>query len=230
MTTRAAEPLKSIRPRPGRPPKISEDAIVKAALTIGLERVSLRDVAALLGVTAPGLYYHIRTRADLLRLVLTTMAGQLFGEAPERSVSFRHALSQFAHGLFWLLRDHPQLLPQITDGHIPQEHVAAHLARLLAQADTEHLGQADALKIVEGVVAATIGAAVMAVSKSNQRPGALTIGTVARAAVIEPATTAEDAFRIVETVIELSFGRSDSLTDANTLMRPRKPGRKGVNE
>jgi AcrR family transcriptional regulator len=175
---------------------------------IGLERASLRDVAAMLGVTTPGLYYHIRTRDDLLRLVLSRMTSQLFGEAPEDAVSFRHALTRFAHGLFCLLRDHPQLLPQIMGGHIPGEHVAAHSARLLAQADADHFGRADAMRIVEGVTAATIGAAVMEASRSIHRDDPLMVSLAQATAATDqqlwPVPTG-DTFRIVESVIARLF-------------------------
>jgi AcrR family transcriptional regulator len=53
-----------------RPP-LQRDAIVAAAreliATEGLEALSLRRLAARLGVTAPALYAHVRDKADLLR-------------------------------------------------------------------------------------------------------------------------------------------------------------------
>lgn len=57
-------------PAPDRPP-LQRDAIVAAARALiiadGLEALSLRKLAAELGVTAPALYAHVRDKRDLLR-------------------------------------------------------------------------------------------------------------------------------------------------------------------
>ena len=57
-------------PTADRPP-LQRDAIVAAARSLittdGLEALSLRKLAAELGVTAPALYAHVRDKQDLLR-------------------------------------------------------------------------------------------------------------------------------------------------------------------
>ena len=57
-------------PAVDRPP-LQRDAIVAAARALivedGLEALSLRRLAAQLGVTAPALYAHVRDKRDLLR-------------------------------------------------------------------------------------------------------------------------------------------------------------------
>lgn len=57
-------------PTPDRPP-LHRGAIVAAARSLivadGLEALSLRRIAAQLGVTAPALYAHVRDKQDLLR-------------------------------------------------------------------------------------------------------------------------------------------------------------------
>jgi AcrR family transcriptional regulator len=54
-------------------PLLHRDAIVEAARALiiadGLEALSLRRIAAQLGVTAPALYAHVRDKQDLLRAV-----------------------------------------------------------------------------------------------------------------------------------------------------------------
>lgn len=58
---------------PGDRPPLQREAIVAAArdliITGGLEALSLRRLAAQLGVTAPALYAHVRDKQDLLRSV-----------------------------------------------------------------------------------------------------------------------------------------------------------------
>jgi len=58
---------------PAERPPLQRDAIVDAArdlvVTGGLDALSLRRLAAQLGVTAPALYAHVRDKKDLLRAV-----------------------------------------------------------------------------------------------------------------------------------------------------------------
>ncbi|MBF6139262.1 TetR family transcriptional regulator [Nocardia farcinica] len=67
--------------RTGRPPKISRAEIVAAAESIidaeGVDKLTMRRVAAELGCTAMALYHHVRDKDDLLRLVLDDYADRV---------------------------------------------------------------------------------------------------------------------------------------------------------
>src|SRR4051794_29007859 len=65
------------RPRVGRPARVTQRQIAEAALAIGLERATIRAVADHLGMSVPGLYYHVRSRDDLLRLAAEHSLGRL---------------------------------------------------------------------------------------------------------------------------------------------------------
>lgn len=56
------------RARPGRPPRLDIDAIVDAALAIGLDQATVHNVAERVGVSAQALYHHVAGRDELLRL------------------------------------------------------------------------------------------------------------------------------------------------------------------
>lgn len=77
------------RPRGGRRPKLSREAIVAAAIEIadaeGLEAVSIRRVANELGVRAMSLYGHIDRKEDLLDLMYDEVAAHVLieGELPD---------------------------------------------------------------------------------------------------------------------------------------------------
>jgi len=58
----------TIHSRRGRPPKISRDRVVEAAIQLGLDRFSMDDVAKRLEVTTPALYTHVSGRDEILRL------------------------------------------------------------------------------------------------------------------------------------------------------------------
>lgn len=55
----------------GRPPKISQERIVEAAIELGLDSFSMQGIAEHLGVTAPALYSHVAGREQVLDLVDT---------------------------------------------------------------------------------------------------------------------------------------------------------------
>jgi TetR/AcrR family tetracycline transcriptional repressor len=57
-----------IQSRRGRPPKISRDRVVEAAIELGLDRFSMDDVAERLDVTTPALYTHVSGRDEIVRL------------------------------------------------------------------------------------------------------------------------------------------------------------------
>jgi AcrR family transcriptional regulator len=62
--------------RIGRPPRIDTDVIADAVLEVGVDDATVRNVAALLGVSVPGLYHHVNGRQDLLRIAAErTVAG-----------------------------------------------------------------------------------------------------------------------------------------------------------
>ena len=62
--------------RIGRPPRIDTAAIADAVLEVGMNDATVRNVAALLGVSVPGLYHHVNGRQDLLRIAAErTVAG-----------------------------------------------------------------------------------------------------------------------------------------------------------
>ena len=68
---------------PPRREALTRDAIVRAARdmlrTTELDDLSLRKLAAALGVTAPALYAHVEDKEDLLRAVAETGFRDLLG-------------------------------------------------------------------------------------------------------------------------------------------------------
>jgi AcrR family transcriptional regulator len=60
-----------------RPPSETRQRIQDVAREIfaekGVQRTSLQDIAGRLGITKPALYYHFRSREDLVRSILQPM-------------------------------------------------------------------------------------------------------------------------------------------------------------
>jgi AcrR family transcriptional regulator len=154
--------------RQGRPPKIALDDIIAAALEIGLDRATVKNVADKLGVTAPGLWYHVRTRDELLSLVMQRATQQFVGRAGNPA-DFREALSIFSHGLFTWLSDHPVIIAQIATHRIVKANVDTHLQWLLKHAAQNGVSKNSALRSIGLVTAAVIGAATLEANRRAAR-------------------------------------------------------------
>ncbi|WP_326565673.1 TetR/AcrR family transcriptional regulator C-terminal domain-containing protein [Amycolatopsis rhabdoformis] len=126
------------RARP-RPPGLSRDRIVRTAITIadeeGLAALSMRGVAARLGVAAMAPYRYVAGREELVVL----MADAAFGERgyPVRPAGdWRVRLELVARTLWSLYRRHPWLaqLSPITRP-LPLANLATHAEQALAALD-----------------------------------------------------------------------------------------------
>ncbi|ONH29481.1 TetR/AcrR family transcriptional regulator [Pseudofrankia asymbiotica] len=155
--------------RRGRPRKVTADDIIDAALEIGLDQVTIRRVADALGMTVPGISYHVRTREELLALVMARAVDTLYAPGPEPAATFEETVTRFAEGLFAWFREHPILVMQVAQGRILAENVERHLERLLRAAGPREADQARALDVVSQVTAAVIGAAVLEAAQDSRR-------------------------------------------------------------
>src|SRR5690349_3592537 len=98
--------------RQGRPPKISRQDVVDAAVALAdaLDAVSIRAVAARLGVVPMTLYGHVANADELVDLVVGETIAVAVAARPRRSRDGRRALTTFAHGLRAMLLEHPAVL------------------------------------------------------------------------------------------------------------------------
>ncbi|MDO8208773.1 TetR/AcrR family transcriptional regulator [Conexibacter sp. CPCC 206217] len=63
--------------RRGRPPLVKPDELVEAALAIGLEQLTMQDVAKRLGVSSQALYRWVGDRDELLDLVADSFVARI---------------------------------------------------------------------------------------------------------------------------------------------------------
>ena len=100
------------RPEPGaRKPRFSREQIAAAALAIadteGLEAVSIRRVAAVLGAGTMSLYRYISAKADLLALMDDAIMGESLISDGQLPGDWREALAMIARSTRTALLRHP---------------------------------------------------------------------------------------------------------------------------
>jgi AcrR family transcriptional regulator len=100
----------------GRPAKFSRAQLQAAALTLvdehGLEGLSMRSLAAVLGTGPMTIYNHVADRADLEVLVVEAIVGQARWPRRRRS-EWRADVRAIATAMWRAVRAHPHAIPLI---------------------------------------------------------------------------------------------------------------------
>jgi AcrR family transcriptional regulator len=149
------------------PERTSLDAIVAAATEIvdteGPDSLTMQAVASAVGVRAPSLYKRVRSRNDVLRLVVEQVAIDLgnaldsavdgvdpadetadmkAATAGERVIALARATREFARA-----RPHAYslLFARLPDDALPDPAVLARTIAAVLRVSGEHVGEADAL-------------------------------------------------------------------------------------
>ncbi|RIQ15756.1 TetR/AcrR family transcriptional regulator [Jiangella rhizosphaerae] len=115
--SKSLELLWGMRERPTRGPKpgLTLERIVEAAVEVadadGLDALSMRRVAAQLGVGTMSLYRYVPGKSELLDLMLDHIAGpvddDVEDDAAADAVGWRAALDEMARGIWQMCLDHP---------------------------------------------------------------------------------------------------------------------------
>ncbi len=148
----------------GRPARVSTADIAEAALAIGLERATVRNVAERLGMSVPGLYHHVRTREELLAVAVAHTLGAL--ELPaDRGQPLAAWLEEYARFVFDALVAQPELVGQILAGTIDTLRLAQHLERFLSVVTARGFTVARAYELYEQLTSAVTGAAASAIGR-----------------------------------------------------------------
>jgi len=118
------------RPEPGRRrPRYTRDELAAAAIRIadaeGFEELSMRRLASELGAGTMTLYHYVRTKDELLALVLDAIMAELIVPADELPKGWRDALTVIAHRSRDALRRHPWML-DIRDDPAPGPNGVRH--------------------------------------------------------------------------------------------------------
>jgi len=147
------------RPRRGRPPRIDRAMIAKAAYEVGLERLTMRAVADRLGVSVPGLYHHVQSRNELVRLGAEYVAAQI-AIPVDRGQHWAVWLLEWAGYNYDAFVTQPALLSQFVNGSIGLERTMRHLEDYVEVMVRQRFTPVEALEAYELVADVALGAAI----------------------------------------------------------------------
>ena len=99
--------------------KLNRDVIARAGLRLldatGIEGITMRALAAELGVQAPTLYWHVKSKQDIFRAMAVAMSrdASALVTAADSGAPWQERLISWAHALrrSMLLPDSPPILP-----------------------------------------------------------------------------------------------------------------------
>lgn len=148
-------------PKRGPRPKVSIDAIVRAAVALadaeGADAVTMRSVAGRVGVGAMTLYTHVPGRSELLGLMIDEVAGE--SERPPHTGSLGDRVRAVADELMAEFRRHPWLV----DVRQPRPWIGPHVSDRyewqLAAIDGIGLSDIEMDQVVATIVAFVDGSA-----------------------------------------------------------------------
>ncbi|MFT3715697.1 MAG: TetR family transcriptional regulator [Gordonia sp. (in: high G+C Gram-positive bacteria)] len=117
-------------PAPGRPARLSRDAIVAAALESDLSTLTMRDLAARLGVSHAALYRWVPDRDGLFDLISVEMAQRILPQTEPTAGTWREWLRDLA----WKMHDEFLVVPGFA-AHVaaPHRHNPESFGRLRDQ-------------------------------------------------------------------------------------------------
>jgi AcrR family transcriptional regulator len=143
---------------------VSTVEIAEAALAIGLDRATVRNVADRLGMSVPGLYHHVRTRDELLAIAATHAVGTL-ELPPDEGQPWAEWLLDFASFVYERLIVHPEVVGRILTGTGDTVRQTQQLERFLDVLTGRGFSLIDAFETYLNVLVAVTGAASAHVSR-----------------------------------------------------------------
>lgn len=190
MTGQPASP----RRRGGRPAQVNRQDIVAAAITVidaeGLEALTMRRLAAELGVTAMSLYRHLANRGAVLSAVVDHLAGQALTDLnPPRS--WRQAVRDFAEQYRAVLLRHPRAVPLLATHPVTLDAGLALISPVLHRCETAGMTRDQAVIVIQSVTVYTLGHALAQVGTppEGEAPPSPSTATPASPRTASPAAT-----------------------------------------
>ncbi|MDR3419567.1 MAG: helix-turn-helix domain containing protein [Nevskia sp.] len=156
--------------RAGRPARIDPKRIVEAAIDIGLARVTVKEVAERLGVTAPALYRYVRNRDELVKLAALELTLNR-AQSRDGGSHWSDVVRGCAHGMVELFTIEPQLICEVMNGTLGPDSEMDFVEQFLAAMARHGFAPAESVRIHHAVAMLAIGAAVSATAMESGYAG-----------------------------------------------------------
>ena len=174
------------RPRPGPRRSLSDAEILAAALRLldrgGATAVSVRSVAAEVGVAPNALYTYFPTKAELIRAMIDGLLGGVdHGVLVDASLPWRERVTRFALAVRALLLAHPGSVPLLLSSPFDGPNAVAVGERLLGTLADAGLVAADASRASYLLMTYVLG--TVALDVAELEPGAANLDETARTAM-----------------------------------------------
>jgi AcrR family transcriptional regulator len=173
----SSEPIWA-RPAPGaRRASLTRERIAAVAMLLvdeeGVEALSMRRIARVLGVGTMTLYHYVRTKEDLLALIDDAMMGELLvPDAELPADDWRTALIAIAERSREVQRRHPWILSALGGlGNRIGPNGMRHFEQSLAAVSSTGLGPEDRLDVISLIDEYVFGYGVRAVNDDDFREG-----------------------------------------------------------
>lgn len=153
-------------PRVGRPPRVNAQAIIEAAIEIGLDGVTLKQVADRLGVAVATLYRHVRNRDELVRLAAFRVALTRRLPAPDShsAMHWSQIATGYAESLFESFTREPQLIHELVRGRLGPDVEIDFVEQFMAALQPHGFTAAECIRLHHAIAMLAIGAAVGALA------------------------------------------------------------------
>jgi AcrR family transcriptional regulator len=193
---------------------LTAPAIVEAAIAVadadGLDAVSIRRVAALLGVRPMSLYTHIASKDELLDLMANELVGLMLIEEPA-SNDWREALGEIARRSHATFVAHPWVLAAFARRPRPGPNAARHAKQMALAVAGIGLAPAEVWTVLGIVDDYVLGHALRVATTGNARDLEASMSVTDRAEVpevaalpdVDHARTTSDSFELgLQTVLD----------------------------
>jgi TetR/AcrR family transcriptional regulator, tetracycline repressor protein len=140
--------------------KISRETILREALAllkeVGLDGLSLRIIAARVGMRAPSLYWYFKDKNALLDGMMEELFNQCLDAVPDHR-HWRDWMGAFGKALLQAQKDVPDFGRLVTTTDMADEHFNRTVARLQEKLEGLDLPFDEAVKLQSAVQALTTG-------------------------------------------------------------------------
>src|SRR3954451_19339323 len=140
------------RAEPGsRKPRFTRDEIAAVAIDIadaeGFDAVSMRRIAAELNAGTMTLYHYVRTKDELLTLVMDSLMAELIVPPEQMPSEWREAMMMIAHRSRSMIQRHPWILDIADDPNLGPNSVR-HFDQALQAVAALDVSLEDALDVI----------------------------------------------------------------------------------